>query len=127
MKKYVIALLTLIILSVSFAGLYALIDSFILENDMQIISKLQLAFFVTFGIMAIERGKKPSEYGDKESVKILLFLSIFVIIFCIITGKYLNPPLKSLNIILLCILIPVLGFIIYFCFRYFFNKKINTD
>lgn len=121
MKKYIIALLALTIVAFSLLVLDYLTVLIFNRSDSL---GLTWCLAMSLGLYAIEFGERPSKDGRKSDLKVLVFLTVFVIIAIIITGRFFEN--KELNrLILMCIALPFMMIITYFGMSAYanWNKK----
>ncbi|MDR2125501.1 MAG: hypothetical protein LBP63_01555 [Prevotellaceae bacterium] len=102
MKKYIIAVLALVIVAFSLFGLdYLAVLIFNRSNSLG----LTWCLGMSLALYAIEFGAKPTKVGRKSDLKLLIFLTAFVIIAIIITGSFFEH--KEWNrLIIMCIAFP---------------------
>ena len=112
MKKYIIALLTLIIIAFLLLGFFYLKNLIFNRSDSFEFTWTNL-FGISLGLCAIEFGVRPTEYGKKNDLKVLAFLTIVTII-TIIVDNLLCEKIETIKIILMCVCLPLLAVAAYF-------------
>ena len=119
MKKYIIALLTLIFLAALIFGFFML-GEIVFKSSDTIAGKFISSIGLSFVLMGLEWGNKPTEYGRKNDLIVLGFLSVIVVITTIILNIFC-AKFNTLRLILVCISTPVLGFGAYWIFTFYEN------
>ncbi|MDR2652746.1 MAG: hypothetical protein LBC68_10630 [Prevotellaceae bacterium] len=110
MKKYIIPLFTIIIVAfllLGFKYLWSLIFNNL--NSHEFIWSLMMAL----GLYAMETGAKPTEYGRKSDLKVLVFLIMFVIVATIIMGS-IWEKVEFIKLLKMCISFPFMAIAAYF-------------
>ncbi|MDR3226639.1 MAG: hypothetical protein LBT56_03100 [Prevotellaceae bacterium] len=114
-ERYVIALLTLIIIAFLLLGLDFLANLIFKSSAaLGFINSLGMAL----GLMGIEFGARPTKYGKKSDLKVLLFSTIAVAITIIVVGTF-SEKIEFTKLILMCALLSLFAFAAYFAMSFY--------
>ncbi|MDR1984654.1 MAG: hypothetical protein LBQ28_07515 [Prevotellaceae bacterium] len=119
MKKYVYALVMLILMSLFMLVLYFLID-FIFGLSKPIIDKIVLCINLSLLVTAGRWGDESTEFGRKNDLQLLIFSSIVVII---VTDVLYFGEMTLIRLILLNAAIIIISFALYWYYKISKRKK----
>jgi hypothetical protein len=114
-KKYIIPLLTIIVVAFLLFGLSLLSNLiFSISSSFNFLSCLGTAL----GLYAIEIGVRPTEYGKKSDLQVLSVLALIIVIVIISLNLYMKS-MELHKLILVCIVLPIATFVIYFAMSFY--------